>query len=159
MKSTLVYYENVNVVYLFTNPIQHQRMKHVEIDLHFISPLRMSSGVAAKVFYSFPAPWCSPSYKVFRGLPLFIYIYLKIIHYLIFNAHLSNRIIETSGLNCAEAVNFAPADWLTHDGMGAELYRLYHKAPVLSHEELLYVVANVREFLLSIAVLFSTLIY
>uniref|UniRef100_A0A0E0E6R1 [Histone H3]-trimethyl-L-lysine(4) demethylase n=1 Tax=Oryza meridionalis TaxID=40149 RepID=A0A0E0E6R1_9ORYZ len=40
------------------------------------------------------------------------------------------------GLNCAEAVNFAPADWLPHGGIGAELYRLYRKAPVLSHEEL-----------------------
>jgi hypothetical protein len=35
-KSTLVYYDNVSVVYLSTNPIQHQHMKHVEIDLHFV---------------------------------------------------------------------------------------------------------------------------
>ncbi|KAI4966199.1 hypothetical protein ZWY2020_042045 [Hordeum vulgare] len=46
------------------------------------------------------------------------------------------------GLNCAEAVNFAPADWLPHGGIGAELYRMYRKAPVLSHEELLYVSAK-----------------
>ncbi|KAA3468944.1 lysine-specific demethylase 5B isoform X2 [Gossypium australe] len=46
------------------------------------------------------------------------------------------------GLNCAEAVNFAPADWLPHGGSGAELYQLYRKAPVLSHEELLCVVAK-----------------
>ncbi|XP_022720178.1 lysine-specific demethylase 5B isoform X3 [Durio zibethinus] len=46
------------------------------------------------------------------------------------------------GLNCAEAVNFAPADWLPHGGSGAELYQLYHKAAVLSHEELLCVVAK-----------------
>ncbi|CAM0946835.1 unnamed protein product [Alopecurus aequalis] len=46
------------------------------------------------------------------------------------------------GLNCAEAVNFAPADWLPHGGIGAELYRTYRKAPVLSHEELVYVVAK-----------------
>ncbi|KAK1289188.1 putative lysine-specific demethylase JMJ14 [Acorus calamus] len=46
------------------------------------------------------------------------------------------------GLNCAEAVNFAPADWLPHGGVGAELYRLYRKAAVLSHEELLCVVAK-----------------
>ncbi|XP_021735832.1 lysine-specific demethylase 5D-like [Chenopodium quinoa] len=43
------------------------------------------------------------------------------------------------GLNCAEAVNFAPADWLPHGGFGSELYQLYHKPAVLSHEELLCV--------------------
>eukprot|EP01018_Ginkgo_biloba_P033354 Gb_26073 [translate_table: standard] len=46
------------------------------------------------------------------------------------------------GLNCAEAVNFAPADWLPHGGFGVELYRLYHKSAILSHEELLCVVAK-----------------
>jgi hypothetical protein len=33
---TLVYYDNISAVYLSTNPIQHQRTKHVEIDLHFV---------------------------------------------------------------------------------------------------------------------------
>jgi hypothetical protein len=36
MKSTIVYCNNVSTVYLFTNPIQHQRTKHVEIGLHFV---------------------------------------------------------------------------------------------------------------------------
>jgi hypothetical protein len=35
-KSTLVYYDNVSAVYLSTNPIRHKRMKHIEIDLHFV---------------------------------------------------------------------------------------------------------------------------
>jgi hypothetical protein len=36
-KSTLVYCDNVSTVYLSTtNPVQHQRTKHVEIDLHFV---------------------------------------------------------------------------------------------------------------------------
>jgi hypothetical protein len=35
-RATLVYYNNVNVVYLITNLVQHQRTKHVEIDLHFV---------------------------------------------------------------------------------------------------------------------------
>lgn len=51
--------------------------------------------------------------------------------------------LHIAGLNCAEAVNFAPADWLPHGGYGAELYQLYRKAAVLSHEELLCVVAKV----------------
>ena len=35
-RCTLVYCDNVNAVYLSTNPVQHQRTKHVEIDLHFV---------------------------------------------------------------------------------------------------------------------------
>jgi hypothetical protein len=35
-KTTLVYCENVVAVYLSTNLVQHQRTKHVEIDLHFV---------------------------------------------------------------------------------------------------------------------------
>jgi hypothetical protein len=35
-KHTLVYCDNVSAVYLSTNPVQHQRTKHVEIDLHFV---------------------------------------------------------------------------------------------------------------------------
>jgi len=35
-QSTLVYCDNVSAVYLSTNPVQHQRTKHVEIDLHFV---------------------------------------------------------------------------------------------------------------------------
>ena len=31
-----MYYDNVSAVYLSTNPVQHQRTKHVEIDLHFV---------------------------------------------------------------------------------------------------------------------------
>jgi hypothetical protein len=42
-KSTLVYCDNVSAVYLSTNPIQHQRTKHVEIDLYFVRD-RMSIG-------------------------------------------------------------------------------------------------------------------
>ncbi|GKA72508.1 ribonuclease H-like domain-containing protein [Tanacetum coccineum] len=33
---TLVYYKNVSVVYLLSNPVQHQRMKHIAIDIHFV---------------------------------------------------------------------------------------------------------------------------
>ncbi|KAK7406134.1 hypothetical protein VNO78_07753 [Psophocarpus tetragonolobus] len=46
------------------------------------------------------------------------------------------------GLNCAEAVNFAPADWLPYGAFGTDLYQRYHKTAVLSHEELLCVVAQ-----------------
>jgi hypothetical protein len=32
----VVYCDNVSAVYLSTNPVQHQRTKHIEIDLHFV---------------------------------------------------------------------------------------------------------------------------
>jgi hypothetical protein len=35
-RSTLVYCDNISAVYLSTNPVQHQRTKHLEIDLHFV---------------------------------------------------------------------------------------------------------------------------
>jgi hypothetical protein len=34
--ATLVYCDNVSVVYLSINPVQYQCTKHVEIDLHFV---------------------------------------------------------------------------------------------------------------------------
>lgn len=35
-QATVVYCYNVSAVYLFSNPVQHQRTKHVEIDIHFV---------------------------------------------------------------------------------------------------------------------------
>ncbi|GJX27021.1 ribonuclease H-like domain-containing protein, partial [Tanacetum coccineum] len=36
---TLVYCDNVSVVYLSSNPVQHQCTKHIEIDIHFVRDL------------------------------------------------------------------------------------------------------------------------
>jgi len=35
-RTTLVYCDNISIVYMSSNPVQHQRTKHVEIDLHFV---------------------------------------------------------------------------------------------------------------------------
>ncbi|GJS05493.1 ribonuclease H-like domain-containing protein [Tanacetum coccineum] len=35
----LVYYNNASAVYLSSNPVQHQRTKHIEIDIHFVRDL------------------------------------------------------------------------------------------------------------------------
>ena len=35
-QATVVYCDNVSAVYLSTNPVHHQRTKHVEIDIHFV---------------------------------------------------------------------------------------------------------------------------
>nr|GEY77285.1 ribonuclease H-like domain-containing protein [Tanacetum cinerariifolium] len=34
--ATLVYCDNISAVYLSSNPVQYQRTKHIEIDLHFV---------------------------------------------------------------------------------------------------------------------------
>lgn len=33
--ATIIYLDNVSVIYLSTNSVKHQRTKHVEIDIHF----------------------------------------------------------------------------------------------------------------------------
>ncbi|GJX69622.1 ribonuclease H-like domain-containing protein [Tanacetum coccineum] len=35
-RATLVYCDNVSAVYMSSIPVQHQRTKHVEIDMHFV---------------------------------------------------------------------------------------------------------------------------
>nr|GEW22712.1 hypothetical protein [Tanacetum cinerariifolium] len=37
--ATLVYCDNVSVVYLSCNPVQHQHTKHIKIDIHFVRDL------------------------------------------------------------------------------------------------------------------------
>ncbi|GJT73541.1 ribonuclease H-like domain-containing protein [Tanacetum coccineum] len=37
--ATIIYCDNVSVVYLSSNPVQHQRTKHIEIDIHFVRDL------------------------------------------------------------------------------------------------------------------------
>ncbi|GJS06006.1 ribonuclease H-like domain-containing protein [Tanacetum coccineum] len=37
--ATLVYCDNVSAVYLSCNPVQHQRTKHIEINIHFVRDL------------------------------------------------------------------------------------------------------------------------
>ncbi|GLT99966.1 hypothetical protein SLE2022_173680 [Rubroshorea leprosula] len=32
----VVYCDNINALYMATNPVQHHRTKHIEIDLHFV---------------------------------------------------------------------------------------------------------------------------
>ncbi|GJX44712.1 ribonuclease H-like domain-containing protein [Tanacetum coccineum] len=36
LTATMVYCDNVSAVYMSANPVQHQRTKHIEIDIHFV---------------------------------------------------------------------------------------------------------------------------
>jgi hypothetical protein len=68
-KSSLVYHDNVSVVYLSTNPVQHQRTKHIEIDLH------ISASVLPLAMFVFFSPSdvsvCGHLYQ--GGLPTFVF--------------------------------------------------------------------------------------
>jgi hypothetical protein len=67
--STLVFCDNVSAVYLSTNLVQHQRTKHVEIDLHFVRE-RVACG-AVRVLY---VPTTSQFVDVFtKGLPSVVF--------------------------------------------------------------------------------------
>ena len=35
-QATIVYCDNVSAMYMSCNPVQHQRTKHIEIDIHFV---------------------------------------------------------------------------------------------------------------------------
>nr|GEU59129.1 ribonuclease H-like domain-containing protein [Tanacetum cinerariifolium] len=41
----LVYCDNVSVVYMSANPVQHQRTKHIEIDIHFVRDMVIAGDV------------------------------------------------------------------------------------------------------------------
>ncbi|GJS51322.1 ribonuclease H-like domain-containing protein [Tanacetum coccineum] len=43
--ATLVYCDNVSSIYLSCNPVQHQRTKHIEIDIHFVHDLVVAGQV------------------------------------------------------------------------------------------------------------------
>ncbi|GJU09405.1 ribonuclease H-like domain-containing protein [Tanacetum coccineum] len=43
--ATLVYYDNVSAVYMSANHVQHQRTKHIEIDIHFVQDMVIAGQV------------------------------------------------------------------------------------------------------------------
>jgi hypothetical protein len=68
-RATLVYCDNVSAIYLSTSPVQHQRMKHIEIDLHFVH-----DKVAAGVVHILHVPTTSQYADIFtKGLPTSVF--------------------------------------------------------------------------------------
>ncbi|GJX41316.1 ribonuclease H-like domain-containing protein [Tanacetum coccineum] len=50
--ATLVYCDNVSAFYMFANPVQHQRTKHIEIDIYFVRDFVASGQVRVLHFPS-----------------------------------------------------------------------------------------------------------
>ncbi|PWA99415.1 hypothetical protein CTI12_AA009100 [Artemisia annua] len=63
--ATLVYCDNVSALYLSANPVQHQRTKHIEIDIHFVRDMVTAGQV--RVLH---VPSCYQYADIFtKGLP------------------------------------------------------------------------------------------
>jgi hypothetical protein len=68
-KSTLIYCDNISVVYLSTNLILHQHTKHVKINLHFIQ-----ERVAIGDVHILHVPMTSQFVDIFtKGLPTSVF--------------------------------------------------------------------------------------
>jgi hypothetical protein len=68
-KSTIIFCDNVSAQYLSTNPVQHQRTKHIEIDIHFVCD-KVALG-EVKVLH---VPSSSQYADIFtKGLPLILF--------------------------------------------------------------------------------------
>lgn len=56
-RATVVYYDNISAVYISSNPVKHQRTKHIEFDLHFVrkrAPLVTSASCMFPQLHSTP---------------------------------------------------------------------------------------------------------
>lgn len=67
--AAIIYCDNVSAMYMSANPVQHQRTKHIEIDLHFVRD-KVSLG-QAKVLH---VPSASQFADIFiKGLPFTLF--------------------------------------------------------------------------------------
>jgi hypothetical protein len=78
---TLVYCDNVSIVYLSTNPIQHQRTKHVEIGLHFVRE-RVAVGDVRVLYVLMTSQFAD--------------IFTKGLHSSMFSLHVVNTIVKSA---------------------------------------------------------------
>ncbi|GJW79413.1 ribonuclease H-like domain-containing protein [Tanacetum coccineum] len=74
--ATLVYCDNVSAVYMSTNSVQHQRTKHIEIDIHFVRDFVASGQVRVlhvpSRFYDFLLAIPMPSEAVLEHVVMLV---------------------------------------------------------------------------------------
>ncbi|GJS39334.1 ribonuclease H-like domain-containing protein [Tanacetum coccineum] len=68
--ATLVYCDNVSAVYMSANPVQHQRTKHIEIDIHFVRDF-VASGQVRVLHVPLRFQY---AYIFMKGLPTALFI-------------------------------------------------------------------------------------
>jgi hypothetical protein len=89
-RNTLVYCDNVSVVYLMSNPVKHQRMKHVEIDLYFVCDKVIIEKVCILHVpmprWSDRQPLCTDPLGFSKSYPIYIHLLMQYNH-LILTAH------------------------------------------------------------------------
>lgn len=72
-RTVLVYCDSIGSIYMSSNPIQHQRIKHIEIGLHFVRDKVVAGEV--RVLH---VPTTSRYVGIFtKGLPLLIFNYFR----------------------------------------------------------------------------------
>ncbi|GJY49171.1 ribonuclease H-like domain-containing protein [Tanacetum coccineum] len=67
--ATLVYCDNVSAVYMSANPVQHQRTKHIEIDIYFVRDMATTGEV--RVLHVPSRYQCADIFT--KGLPLALF--------------------------------------------------------------------------------------
>ncbi|GKV48803.1 hypothetical protein SLEP1_g55595 [Rubroshorea leprosula] len=70
---TVLYCDNISALYMSTNPIQHQRTKHIEIDLHFVRDKVASQQVRLQ-YVSSRHQWAD---ILTKALPIMPFRYLR----------------------------------------------------------------------------------
>jgi hypothetical protein len=107
-RATVVYCDNISAVYLSSNPVQHQRTKHIEIDLHFVRE-RVALG-EARVLH---VPTTSQYADIFtKGLPTSVFTE--------FRSSLNVR--GAPSLDCGGVLECNPVNGPAHQGSPSNLY-------------------------------------
>jgi hypothetical protein len=86
-RATIVYCDNISAMYMSSNPVHHQRTKHIEIDLHFIRD-KVALG-EARVLH---VPTSSQFADIFtKGLPTSVFQEFR------FSLNVADSVVPTAG--------------------------------------------------------------